>query len=182
MRWQALFADLEAQADAADRAELQAEVRDRSRREGALVTAVERLRASRGSAVAVAVHGGGTCRGTLLDVGRDWLLVEEPGPRDVLVPMGAVLGVTGVSRQTQASAGQVEERLDLRWALRRLARDRTPLRVGLRDAGVLTGTLDRVGADHVDLAEHGQGELRRAGQVRAVRLVPLDALAVLRQV
>jgi hypothetical protein len=61
-----------------------------------------------------------------------------------------------------------------------LARDRAGVSVVLRDASTLSGTLDRVGADHVDVAEHAPGEARRAAAVRQVRVVPLMALALLR--
>ena len=180
MRWKALFDDLEAQVDAADRAELEGEVRDRSRREGGLVPAVDRLRAAVGSPLAVTVGAGGPLRGTLVDAGVDWLLMEEHPGRDVLVPLAAVLAVAGLTRRAATPLDRVGRRLDLRWALRGLARDRAPLEVQLRDGSLLVGTLDRVGADHVDLAEHPPGELRRAGAVRGVRLLPLPALVLLR--
>lgn len=180
MRWQALFDDLEAQAEAAERADLEAEVRDRTRREGGLIRAVDRLRTAVGAPVAVTVFGAGTVQGRLLDAGRDWLLLDEQPGRDLLVPLDAVLSVGGLGRRAERPAGELGERLDLRWALRGLARDRAALQVLLRDGSTASGTLDRVGADHVDLAEHAQGEARRAAAVRHVRLVPLGALALLR--
>ena len=181
MRWRTLFEDLEGQYDAAQAAELAAEVADRSRREAALIALGDRLRAGVGTAVQVHVWGAGVLRGSLADCGAGWLLLAEDGGHEVLVPLPAVLGVTGPGARTvPPQDGAVAKRLDLRWALRGIARSRTPLTVGLVDGEALTGTLDRVGADHVDLAEHGLGEPRRATAVRQVRLVPLTALALLR--
>ena len=181
MRWRRLFEDLEAQAEAADEAVLEAEVAERSRREAAVLHLVDRLAAAVGSPVTVHLPGAGPVQGLLVDAGVDWLLLEEQGSGQVLVPLTAVLGVTGAGASTAApDASAVGRRLDLRWALRGLARSRTGVRLVLVDGSVLPGTIDRVGADHVDLAEHGRGELRRAAAVRQVRLVPLAALAAVR--
>lgn len=180
VRWQALFDDLEAQLAAEEAAELRAEVADRTRREGARLRIRDRLEPSLASPVAVAVHGGGIVHGQLLDAGGDWLLLAETGGREVLLPLDAVLGIAGLSARSAApgSEGEVGKRLDLRWALRGLARSRSGVQVVLRDGSTLSGTVDRVGADHLDLAEHAPGEARRAGAVRQVRLVPLGALAL----
>ena len=181
MRWQRLFEDLEGQAAAADDAALEAEVAERSRREAALVRLVDRLAAAVGAPVTLHLAGAGRVHGLLVDTGVDWLLLEEPGASEVLVPLAAVLGVTGTGASAAVpDASAVGGRLDLRWALRGLARSRTGVRLVLVDGSVLPGTIDRVGADHVDLAEHGRGELRRAGAVRQVRLVPLTALGAVR--
>jgi len=181
MRWQALFDDLEAEFEAAEREELDAEVRDRTRRETALVRTVDRLRAATGHPVVVTVPGG-SVRGVLRDTGDDWLLLEEQGTREALVPLAAVLGVSGLGRRTEVpgSEGELARRLDLRWALRGLVRSRAGVQLVLVDGAVLSGTLDRVGADHVELAEHPAGEARRASAVLQVRLVPVAALAVVR--
>ena len=183
MRWQALFDDLEAQLRAAEAAELHGEVADRTRRETGLLRVVDRLVPAAGSEIAVALGAAGVLRGRLLDSGVDWLLVDEPGAREVLVPLAAVLGITGLVAQTgvPGSEGEVGRRLDLRWALRGLARSRAEVTTVLRDGSVASGTLDRVGADHLDLAEHPPGEPRRAGAVRQVRLVPLAALTLVRR-
>jgi hypothetical protein len=181
MRWQGLFQDLEAQLEAAEAAELAGEVAERTRREAALLRLVDRLRAGEGAALTVTVPGAGAVSGRLLNAGADWLLLEEPGGRELLVPLSAVLGITGLGpRSSLPESSPVARRLDLRWALRGLARSRTGVTLGLVDGSRVTGTLDRVGADHVELAEHGPGEPRRAATVRQVRLVPLAALALVR--
>lgn len=181
MRWQALFEDLEAQLAAHQAEDLQAEVADRTRREGALLRLVQRVRPSTGAPVTVATDAG-RVTGVLLEAGADWLLLEERPGGEVLVPLAAVLGITGVGTRTEAPAseGEVARRLDLRWALRGLARSRAGVAVVLRDGSVLSGTLDRVGADHVDVAEHPPGEARRQAAVRQVRLVPLAAVSLVR--
>jgi hypothetical protein len=181
VRWRRLFDDLEAQLDAALDAELAGEVAERSRREAALVHLRDRLAPAVGARVAVDLPGAGAVQGVLADTGVDWLLLEQSGAGEVLVPLGAVLGVTGLGAgAAQPDASVVGGRLDLRWALRGLARSRTAVRLVLLDSSVLPGTLDRVGADHVDLAEHDRDELRRATAVRQVRLVPLAALVAVR--
>jgi len=64
--------------------------------------------------------------------------------------------------------------------LRDLARRRIPVTVQLRTGRALTGTIDRAGADHLDLALHESGTPRRAAAVRGLRLVPFDAVAWVR--
>jgi hypothetical protein len=70
--------------------------------------------------------------------------------------------------------------LDLRWAVRGLARDRSRVHVVLTDGAVLTGTIDRVGADFCEIAEHALDQARRSSAVQGVTAVALSALAVVR--
>ena len=181
MRWRDLFDDLGAQLDAAAAAELAGEVAERSRSEAGRVRAVDRIAAAAGAPVHLTVCGLGPVRGVLSDAGPDWLLLDEGAGREALVPLARVLAVGGLPRGAAApDDGPVARALDLRWALRGLARDRAGVVVVLRDGSAVTGTVDRVGADFVEVAEHAAGELRRAAAVRGVRLVPLPAVALVR--
>jgi hypothetical protein len=182
VRWDELFADLGAQLSAAQAAELAAEVADRTRREVGLLGLVDRLRPALGAQLSIQATGLGSARGTLLDAGTDWLLLQEVGAAELLVPSAALLSLAGVGgpAEVPGSAGEVARRLDLRWALRGLVRSRSGVQLVLRDGSTVSGTLDRVGADHLDLAEHPPGEARRAGAVRQVRLVPLAAVGAVR--
>jgi len=94
--------------------------------------------------------------------------------------VAAVGSVAGLGSATGVSEGVVRGRLDLRRALRGLARDRSAVQVLLDDGSVHVGTLDAVGADFVELAEHAADEPRRATAVRGVRVVSLAAVAAVR--
>jgi hypothetical protein len=179
MRWQKLFADLEAQfAEAASAAEL-AESASRARAEAGTVTLSERLAGAVGQAVRLRCRGAGSVAGVIEDVGPDWLLLSGAQGRELLVATDAVTLVSDLVRRTAVPEGERPRvRTDLRRALRGLVRDRSEVSLTLEDGGTISGTLDRVGADHVELAEHAAGEPRRAAAVRAVHTVPLRALAV----
>src|SRR5689334_20223780 len=155
MRWDDLFADLEAQLAAEEQAARRSDLAERSRAELGGVGLVDRLVAHRGRAVVIGVRDVGVVRGRLADVAVEWLLVEDVVDRMLLIPSSALLWLTGVGRGSEVqSAHSVVRRLGLAAALRSLARQRVPVSCVLGDRTRLTGTFDRVYADHVDLAEH----------------------------
>jgi hypothetical protein len=182
MRWQQLFADLQGQLEEHETAAERADWASRARVEVGAVPLSDRLRGSIDSAVSVRCRGAGQVTGRLVEVGPDWLLLEDDSARQCLVGMGAIRAVGGLGRRTAAAdeSGAVRARLDLRWALRALARDRTAVQVVLDDGFVLNGTLDRVGADYIELAEHPVDEPRRAAAVQGVRAVVIAAVALVR--
>jgi hypothetical protein len=182
VRWDRLFEDLEAQLEVAEREEFAAEVTDRSRRELALVHLTDRFRGALGTPIELTVDGAGTVAGVLRRVGVDWLLLDVGTHPAALITSAAVLAVRGLPGGVveASTVGAVEVRLDLAHVLRVITRDRAPVALSLRDGTQCTGTLDRVGADFVDLAEHPAGEPRRAGQVSAVRTVTFAGIAAVR--
>jgi hypothetical protein len=184
VRWERLFDDLEAQLDALDQQELAAEVVDRTRREVARIRLADRLRAALGHPVTCWVLGAGSVGGRVAAVGPDWVLLEGPTGHEALVPLAALTGVAGLGLRSTVpgTEGVVGARLDLAHVLRGIARDRSSVGVRLVDGSSLGGTVDRVGADFAEVAEHGSGEQRRPGEVQGVRSVPFGALAVLRRV
>jgi hypothetical protein len=184
MRWQQLFADLQAQFEQEEAASEQAEAASRARSEIGAVRLVDRLRGAVGSTVVLQCAGVGQVSGELVDVGPDWLLLVDDLGRDVLCAGGAVRSVAGLTRRTgvaQDGRGVIAA-WDLRRALRALGRDRAAVQVVLDDGGVLSGTLDRVGADYVELAEHAVDAPRRAEAVQGVRAVVLGTIALVRTV
>ena len=164
MRWDDLFADMEAQLEAARRADLAVEVAERTRAERSTVELVDRLRAACGATVRVLTRGDVRVTGVLVDAAAQWIVLDERG-RDVLVPVAAVVAVGGLTPHVAPAAGVVERRLSLGHALRALARDRAVLRVAT-EGGELVGRGGRVGADHLDLTLGD--EPSRAAEVLAV--------------
>ncbi|MBA2773061.1 MAG: hypothetical protein H0U36_03335 [Nocardioidaceae bacterium] len=181
MRWHDLFADLEGQVQAWERAELEAEISDRTRAETAQVRLVNRLRHRVGETVRLTVLGGGPIEGTVGQVGADWLLLG--GSAEVVVPLSAVLTLCdlGPGSVSPQGVGVVAQRLGLAFALRAIAVDRCPVRVALRDGSCVVGTPHRVGADFVDVAEHDVGEVPRLDVVRGTSTVAFGAIAAVRR-
>lgn len=181
MRWDELFGDLEGQWRALEQAEFAAEVADRTRREQARLLLRDRLRAQVGRPLSLNVCGAGPVRGDLLEAGPDWLRLAS-GNADYLIALQAVTALTGLSARSAPpeTLGVVASRLDLRFALRSLARARLAVLVRLTDGQARHGTFDRVGADFAELAEHPPDEARRAQSVRATVTIPLIAIALVR--
>jgi hypothetical protein len=81
---------------------------------------------------------------------------------------------TATLQPTPAAAAR---RYRLSLALRELARRREPVRVELVDGVRVDGTIEAVGSDYLEIAEHDPGEARRRRAVKARRFVGLAAVA-----
>ncbi|WP_404384109.1 hypothetical protein LL946_01620 [Knoellia locipacati] len=176
MRWDQLFDDLEAQLDAEERRDRDSEVADRTRRERANVELAARFVAALGASLRLRLVTGAEVQGELVDVGEDWLLVRLASGREAVIPAAVVTGVVGLP--LRASSARTARRFGLGYALRGLSRDRAPVAVTDTSGHVVTGTIDVVGADFVDLAEHELGESRRTENVRSRQTVPFGAVVV----
>ncbi|SDP25274.1 hypothetical protein SAMN04489867_1865 [Pedococcus dokdonensis] len=178
MRWDDLFADLAAQWEAQARRELDGEVADRTRRERALVRLSDRLVAAVGCRLGLVLVAAGAIAGRVLEVGDGWVLVADEAGGPALVPLAAITGVTGLPSGVDGAGAS--RRFDLGHALRGVSRDRSAVLVTVLDGTVLSGTIDAVGRDALELSEHPADLPRRAGNVTGRRLVPFAAVVLLR--
>ncbi len=174
MRWERLFDDLEAQFAQEERAELLAEIADRTRRERAGVHLVDRLAAATGP-VSFLLPGERGIKGVVTDVGKDFCLVT--GETRHLIRLAAALQVRGLGRGSVGPReGTAIRRFGLGYALRALARDRCTVLLSDVTGRDVVGRLGAVGADYVEVApERESGSSRRPHEVC---IVPFSALAV----
>lgn len=183
MRWDALFSDMEAQFAEGDRLSMESEISERARVDAAGLCLTDRLRGSVGTVVKVHLESGAYFEGTLTFAGTDAFVLNDRR-HQVLIPHGAVSRYAGLGRFSVGEPSAVRRRIGLSNALRALARDRSELTVTLRggdmqDSGV-TGVIDKVGRDYIDLATLRPGEARRALHVGQVSTIPFAALASVR--
>lgn len=181
MRWDGLFQDLEHRFEDALAAEAAAEALDEVRARHAARTLRDRL-FGEAATVVVATRGGAVLPLAVEAVGADWLAgTALAGRASLLVPLASIawLRAEPAEGASPAEPPASRERIGLAIALRELARRRAVVElalVGDRPAG----TIDRVGADHLDLAVHALEQPRRPAAVAAIRLVPLAAIDHLR--
>jgi len=188
MRWEQLFGDLAARFDDLADADLMAEMADRQRVAAGTISMVERIAGALGRPIRLRTVAGITVTGTLRRVGPDWLLLQEGPGREVVLALRATTIVEGLSAATGVAMTGIERRLNLRHALRGLARDRSPIALvvsgGVGEPAALytevTGTIDRIGADFLEMALHAPWEPRRTASVRSIVLVPLEAIVLVR--
>ena len=197
VRWERLFADLESRFDDLAAAQDRAEQADRDRVATGAVTTLQRLRGAMGQSLRVRLATGATIAGVLRRVGPDFVLVDDDLAGEFVIPLRYVVAAEGLTTATGPDVAGVTARLDLRWMLRGIARDRSSVAVTTsgttathgRDGALaepatseISGTIDRVGADFVEIAVHAPWEPRRAVGVRSVVLVPLRAVVLVRAV
>jgi hypothetical protein len=177
MRWDALFADLEAVAAAEGEAERRSEVADRMRSEFGRLRLIDRLRPAlhTPAVLRVGLNGHPAVGGSLQGLGVDWLLLGQAAGAEWLIALAAVQTIQGLGASSAEPGweGLVGARLDLRVALRRVVRDRSGVTVGLISGDTVSGRLARVGLDHVELSV-AQGVDRGSG---ANWTIPLSAVA-----
>lgn len=198
MRWDRFFEDLEDQLDSEWEAERAALDSEAERLRLSRVTLRERVAALCGEAageVSLEVTGSTALSGRIGAVGKDWVALERPaaerpgadhGP--FVVPLVAIstlrLAHTDLLRSARPAASgprsALAERMTLGFVLRDAARRRIGVTVQLADGHALSGTIDRAGADHLDLALHDPGLPRRGSEVTGFRLVPFGAIAWVR--
>jgi hypothetical protein len=183
MRLDALFEDLESQFDALQDSDLYGEVADRIRAEVGKITVLDRLRGAVGTDIRVELGNVQPVQGTLGRVGKDCLLVEAERYEEWLIPVTALTSVHRLGPWAEPAVGAVAAKLGLAHLLRGIARDRSPVTLFCTGAAShpVTGTIDRVGADFFEIAEHPLDAPRRRGEVYNVRLVPTAALIAVRR-
>ncbi|GAA3295310.1 hypothetical protein ACFFON_13560 [Arthrobacter citreus] len=176
MRWDALFADMEAQLASAHQLVQDSEVSERLRTDFAGIDLGARLQSQMGRPLKVDVGVAGSFEGVLSHVGRGWIALH--GRRPAIVALGHVVLIAGMDRFSAVDAPQA--RLGLASALRGLSRDRAEVQVypaGQPASAALAGSIDRVGKDFFELSLTPRGEPRRSGNVRGTAVVPLHAVA-----
>jgi hypothetical protein len=113
--------------------------------------------------------------GSVREVGRDWLLLDGDRGRAHLAPLHALTGVDGLGDRAVVRSGH--DGLALTVVLRGISRDRGPVTVRLSGGAVVTGRIDRVWGDHLDLTvpagPSGGADRGRGGSV--VRSIPVAA-------
>jgi hypothetical protein len=111
---------------------------------------------------------------------RDFFALRD-GSEEHLIRLGPHVSLAFPTRSTRplgpAPTG-LTRCFTLMLALRELARRREPVRLRLADGNLATGTIEAVGSDYLELAEHDPGEARRATAVRARRFVGLAAVVL----
>lgn len=187
MRWDRLFDDIETQLERGLGAEDDDLAAEEERLRLARLTLRDRLVALRETqgetGVRLDLGAGGRLDVRVTDIGRDWIagviLAEGRDRAAAVVPLAAIasIAVTPVdaAAAVPAATPDLAVRLGLPFVLRDLCRRRTPVTLSA-GGGLLQGTIDRVGRDHLDLAIHPPDVPRRVSAVTEVRVVSLECV------
>lgn len=194
MRWDRFFEDLEDQLDSEWEAERAALDTEAERLRLSRIPLRDRLVALSGTGarmpeITADLRDGTVLVGAVTRVGADWMALSVPGAGTAavwLVPADAVSTLVLRAEDVLATArdanpgGALGQRMVFGFVLRDLVRRRIPVTVQLMSGRALSGTIDRAGVDHLDIAVHEIGAVRRADQITGYRLIPFGAVAAVR--
>jgi hypothetical protein len=171
------FEELEAEFEAGLRREAEQEAAAAIRAQAGEIPLWEQL-ARRSGTEAVVRAGSRLLRGTLLTVYPDFLVLQQPdGGQHLIRFQAATVALPPSPPALQPAPDAAARRFRFALAMRELARRREPVRVELADGNTVDGTIETVGSDHLELAEHQAGEARRETAVRARRFAAFAAIA-----
>jgi hypothetical protein len=156
-----LFEELEAEFEASLRREAEQEAVAALRAQAAETLLWEAL--ARRVGIEVVIRSGARLyRGTLLASYPDFFVIRGSNRTQHLVRLGPAVSVSLPAERGQLKLLPPTPRYRFTLALRELARRREPVRLELADGTVADGTIELVGNDHLELAEHDLAEARRA--------------------
>lgn len=178
MRWELLFADLEAQMHAASQLELEQRVNELARIEASQLTLSEALRGSVDMRLSIVMVNGTAFHGRAAMVEPQWLLLNE-GDRSIILPLAKIIRVQGLGARRAKTTSNIPFTLPA--ALRVLARNRSMVVLDLDGVrgGSVRGVLDAVGADFVQLMQLADGIGRDGGNRQGAVVLPIAALCAI---
>jgi hypothetical protein len=171
------FDDLEAEFEAGLRREAEQEATS-ALRAGIGETVLWEQLARRVGTEAVARAGARLLRGVVAAGYPEFLVLRAADGSEHLVRHGPAVSVALPPEppRLQPTPAGIARRYQLALALRELARRREPVRVELADGGRVDGTIEAVGSDYLEIAEHEPGDAPRRAAVRARRFIGFTAL------
>ncbi len=172
-----MFDELEAEFEAGLRQEAEQETVAAVRAELGSTVLWEQLARRVGSDV-IAFAGARVFRGSAVASYPEFLVVRAADGAEHLIRHGPAVSIALPAEPPplRPAPGPAVRRYQLSLALRELARRREPIRIDLVDGATLDGTIEVVGSDYLEVAEHDPGEARRRAAVRARRFVGFAAV------
>jgi hypothetical protein len=172
-----VFDELEAEFDAGLRREAEQEAVAAVRAELGATVLWEQLARRIGSEATV-LAGARAFRGAIVAGYPEFLVVRGDDGSEHLVRHGPGVSVALAAEPPalRPAPGPATRRYQFALALRELARRREPVRVELSDGTSCDGTIEGVGSDYLEVAEHDLGEARRRQAVRARRFAGYGAV------
>ena len=180
VRWDALFADLQARWEAESAAELDREIAEAARLEQSTLRLADRLRGHLDVPLSLRLRSGQTLTLTPQLVGEEWLAGTDEGS-GLVVPLESITVVEGLRRRAAAEASRARRGLGIGAVLRAMARDRAAVTVMAQDGAQLAhGLLAGVGRAHLEVLAAHAGEVPRPRGQDDARVVPFSAIGLVR--
>jgi hypothetical protein len=172
-----VFDELEAELEAGLRREAEQEALAAVRAEVGATVLWEQLARRIGSETTV-FAGARAFRGGVVASHPEFLVLRAADGIEHLIRYGPAVSValSAEPPTLRPAPPAATRRYQFALALRELARRREPVRVELVDGARCDGTIEAVGSDYLEVAEHDLGEARRRAAVRARRFVGFAAV------